>query len=649
MSAQDRLIGGRYRIVRKIAEGGMGEVYEAQHNLSKKAVALKILFPHIGKDEAARQRFLREVSAPAQIGHDQIVEVYDAGFDTEDGALFVAMEFLQGEPFRDRLAKGGHSMQQILDWFEECLDPLAAAHESGIVHRDLKPENIFVQTKRDGTEVIKVLDFGIARDLDSSENNVTHTGIAMGTPHYMAPEQAMSAKGVTAAADVWAMGAMLYEALAGQTPFQGETASAIVVNACTKAHAPLCQIAPSVPPALGAFVDRCLDKEPGNRPQDARMMLAELRRARGGGASTVSGSAPGVPATQGMSAPGLSAPGLSAPGLSAPGLSSPGMATGPAPHQGTGPVPGQTPAPGYTPAGTALLPAATPPPGWGPHSGTPAGHASMPGAPGSAPGYGTAAGYGTPNPSGGGYPSHANYASPPSSFGAPGSFVQEKKSGGGMAMGLIALVLAGGLVVLGGGVIALVAFSGGDDEAEETESETQVRIDTNVAAGELIVDGESRGPVVSGQQIALNAGHHALEIRENGQVVSEGSVNVVSGQAAVVAMNRMVAANSGGPPQIVTGQLRPNDERDAQGKYIDRHSVSWTAGQVRVDLDSADFDTYLQVISPSGRVSSNDDRGDGSLNSTLMVAVTEPGQWTIVVTSFSPNLTGDYTLRVQNM
>ncbi|MCA9607573.1 MAG: serine/threonine protein kinase, partial [Myxococcales bacterium] len=208
----DRLIGGRYKVVRKLAEGGMGEVYEAQHNLSKKKVALKILFPHIGKDEAARQRFLREVSAPAQIGHEGIVEVYDAGFDTQDGSLFVAMEFIDGEPLRDRLSRGGVGLDQLLDWFEEMLDPLAAAHASGIVHRDLKPENVMLAKKRD-SEVIKLLDFGIARDLDSSKDNVTHTGIAMGTPHYMAPEQAMSAKGVTAAADVWAMGVMLYEAL----------------------------------------------------------------------------------------------------------------------------------------------------------------------------------------------------------------------------------------------------------------------------------------------------------------------------------------------------------------------------------------------------------------------------------------------------
>src|SRR5690348_4620201 len=126
----------------------MGAVFEAQHNLSKKTVALKILFPHIGKDEGSRQRFLREVSAPAQIGHDGIVEVYDAGFDTEDGSLFVAMEMLQGEPLRDRLVKGGIAFDRLLDMFEEILDPLAQAHAKSIVHRDLKPENVFVVQRK---------------------------------------------------------------------------------------------------------------------------------------------------------------------------------------------------------------------------------------------------------------------------------------------------------------------------------------------------------------------------------------------------------------------------------------------------------------------------------------------------------------------
>ncbi|MCC6875326.1 MAG: serine/threonine protein kinase, partial [Sandaracinaceae bacterium] len=307
MSAETgKLVGGRYRIVRKIAEGGMGAVFEAQHNLSKKTVALKILFPHIGKDEGSRQRFLREVSAPAQIGHEGIVEVYDAGFDTEDGSLFVAMELLEGEPLRDRLIKGGISLDRMLDIFEETLDPLAAAHASHFVHRDLKPENVFVQVKK-GKEIIKILDFGIARELDPANTNVTHTGIAMGTPHYMAPEQAMSAKGVTASADVWALGVMLYEALAGRTPFDGETASAIVVAACTQQHPPLLQVAPHVPPPLAQFVDRCLSKDPKFRPQDAGQMLQELRQVRAqiGSVSGVAsagvrgGMATGVPMTGG--------------------------------------------------------------------------------------------------------------------------------------------------------------------------------------------------------------------------------------------------------------------------------------------------------------------------------------------------------------
>ncbi len=274
-----RLIGGRYEIVRKIAEGGMGAVYEAQHHLSKKTVALKILFPRIGTDESARARFLREVSAPAQIGHDGIVEVLDAGFDTQDGSLFVAMEMLRGETMRERFARG-LTRDQALDFFEAMLEPLAAAHHKGIVHRDLKPENVFVHRTRDGREMVKLLDFGIARDLDASSPAVTQTGIAMGTPHYMAPEQAMSARDVSYPADIWAAGAMIYEALSGAPPFGGDTASEIVVHAVSQPHEPLHSRAPTTPPEIAALVDRCLDKDPTKRPANAAQLLSEIRIAR---------------------------------------------------------------------------------------------------------------------------------------------------------------------------------------------------------------------------------------------------------------------------------------------------------------------------------------------------------------------------------
>src|SRR5690606_1218474 len=258
----------------------------------------------------------------------------------------------------------------------------------------LKPENVFMSKKRDGTEVIKVLDFGIARDLDSSQNNVTHTGIAMGTPHYMAPEQAMSAKGVSPAADVWALGVMLYEALAGRPPFDGETPSAIVVLACTQAHAPLSQVAPHVPAPLAAFVDRCLNKDPRDRPASCGQMLAELRRVRQQ-IGSVSGAAA---AAAGMAAM-----------TPAPG--------------GTGPIPGQA---AYTPAGTAVLPQApggafgTPPPtgGYGTPSPPPSGGFQPAGAYGTnvGPGFGSnpsAPGFGAP----GSFGPHSGYGPPPAKSG----------------------------------------------------------------------------------------------------------------------------------------------------------------------------------------------------------------------------------------
>ncbi len=656
MSKQDRLIGGKYRIVRKLAEGGMGEVFEAEHNLTHKKAALKILFPHVAKDEAARQRFLREVRAPAQIDHDGIVEVFDAGFDIEDGALFVVMEFLDGEPLRERLARGGVSLDLMLDWFERILDPLAMAHEKGIVHRDLKPENVFMSKKRDGSEVIKILDFGIARDLDQSQNNVTHTGIAMGTPHYMAPEQAMSAKGVYAQADVWALGVMLYEALTGRPPFDGETPSAIVVHACTQAHPPITQIAPHVPRPLADFVDRCLQKDPAHRPANAGQMLAELRAVR-----QQIGSVSGVAAAAAGMAAMTSAP-------------------------GTGPMTGvpQTKA-AYTPSGTAMLPQGgggaygTPPPGgfgtphpsggaFGPPAtggafGTPQPSGGAFGAPqSSAGGYATGSGYGSQP--GGAFGAPSGFGNPPTGapFGTPG-YTAPKKSGG-MAIGVLAVVLIGGLVLVGGGIAAAVVAFGGDDSSDSGGGTTgNVRIQTDIPAGEHFVNGSSRGTVVPNQQFRIERGSRALEIRESGQVVARATVNVVAGQDTTVTMNRIAqpmnngnngtVANNGntmlpGTVQSFSGQLRRGDSTRPTGPYYDNYDFDWTAGgTVQIDLDSADFDTYLVLVSPSGAQQYNDDRGGGNLNSTLRVTLTETGRYHVWASCYTTRMTGDYSLTVR--
>ncbi len=268
------IVGGRYVVESALAVGGMGAVYRAQHLVSDRAVALKIVHPHLTLDRAAVARFHREARASASIGHEGIVTVLDAGEDDE-GHLFLAMELLSGENLRARLARTDTTRGQALALIDALLDPLAAAHARGFVHRDLKPENVFVTTG----ERIKLLDFGIARELGAA--SATQTGAAMGTPHYMPPEQVMSSKGATPAADVWAVGVMLYEILTGAPPFTGPTPHAVVVRACTTTHAPLVEVAPDVGPRLAAVVDRALAKQPADRFADADALRASLREALG--------------------------------------------------------------------------------------------------------------------------------------------------------------------------------------------------------------------------------------------------------------------------------------------------------------------------------------------------------------------------------
>jgi TonB family protein len=201
--------------------------------------------------------------------------VFDADHDAARGQVFLVMEYLDGEDLRVRLARKETGLADRLALFAAVLEPLAAAHSKAFVHRDLKPENVFIARERDGSERVKLLDFGIARQMTAER--LTQTGLSMGTPHYMSPEQWRSAKASTPQTDVWAFGVMLYEALTGEVPFGGETPGDITVRVCTEPHVPLATRRPELAPALSTLVDRCLAKDPAQRPADATALLAEFR------------------------------------------------------------------------------------------------------------------------------------------------------------------------------------------------------------------------------------------------------------------------------------------------------------------------------------------------------------------------------------
>jgi serine/threonine-protein kinase len=184
------------------------------------------------------------------------------------------MELLRGETLEDRMARQRADRLAAMDWILRVLEPLAAAHAQSIVHRDLKPANVFIACAADGTEQVKLLDFGLARD--TREKSGTETGIAMGTPYYMSPEQATRPKEVGPASDVWSIGVMMYEVLSGCMPFEGETLHAVVIQSTTTQHVPLATHQPRLDSELCDLVEDCLCKEPAQRPADASELLARL-------------------------------------------------------------------------------------------------------------------------------------------------------------------------------------------------------------------------------------------------------------------------------------------------------------------------------------------------------------------------------------
>jgi serine/threonine protein kinase len=278
-----RVLDDKYRLDSRLGEGGMGTVYRATHLLIDRPVAVQVLHQRFVEDEAAQERFRREARAAGRLRHTNAVTVTDFG-RTAEGCVYIVMELLEGRNLRELLAfesplESGRAVVLML----QVAAAVEAAHESGVIHRDLKPANIFIVQPKNAPPLVKVLDFGIAKlaadSVDDSEQHaLTLTGVMIGTPRYMSPEQCDGAH-LTPAADVYSLGIILYEMLTGATPFNGASPLAVALQHSSKPPRRPTELIAGIPLELERVVLHALEKNPLNRPPDAGAFRRELLAA----------------------------------------------------------------------------------------------------------------------------------------------------------------------------------------------------------------------------------------------------------------------------------------------------------------------------------------------------------------------------------
>jgi serine/threonine-protein kinase len=286
-----RRLAERYDMLERLGAGGMGVVYRARQLGVERDVAIKVVGASMAGDADALGRFRREARLLSNLRHPHLVTVHDFGV-TDDGLAYLVMEMLQGRPLADLLAADtALSLERALTLFDQACAGLEAAHAQGTIHRDLKPDNLFVERLPDGSEHLRVLDFGLARS-DDARSLATAAGAVMGTPAYMAPEQARG-EATDARTDLYQLGVVLFQMVSGRRPFLGPTPISVMVQHLNAPPPSLDSLCPGLPPALSALAAELLEKDPDRRPQSMREVRGRVAAIRSG--------APGPAVTPGRS------------------------------------------------------------------------------------------------------------------------------------------------------------------------------------------------------------------------------------------------------------------------------------------------------------------------------------------------------------